>query len=466
MERIWREGSALVRQRRPCTRRYDALVCTIPIQELAAALEGTPPEILRRRQCAALQLARHRLGWPGRRARPDYTAIYVPDPEVRFHRLSFPAAFSPHNAPPGQSIIQAEITTNPGDGTHEMSDEELLADVINDLQDMDLVRRSEVCYSRVLRTKYGYVVQNDDCRRYLKRAKAYFEQIGIPLCGRVAEFEYINMDVCIERARKVGRSFEPRAPLSRSPMEMSRMKPSRRPYFEIANPEIPTNHGGASARPARAGCRMRLGRAWSGIATLAWPSRGWRGSFGGFHRKSQDASRRRLRRRRHPAGRLSIHGRQQFDVILFSDMLEHLADPLDVLMRHYQLLAPGGQMLISLPNVAIWNVRLALLLGRFEYGDTGTLDRTHMRFFTRRSFRRFLGDARPRRQPQARHARNTPAVRAVDQADVRQGIGNSPARRFFVHHGLGALPVVSAAGSIPWSAGSAALARACWRSSS
>ena len=50
-------------------------------------------------------------------------------------------------------------------------------------------------------------------------------------------------------------------------------------------------------------------------------------------------------------------------------------------------------MLISLPNVAIWNVRFALLLGQFEYGDTGTLDRTHMRFFTRRSFRRFLSEA-------------------------------------------------------------------------
>jgi len=134
---------------------------------------------------------------------PDFTAIYVPDPEVRFHRLSFPAVFSPHNAPPGQSIIQAEITTNPGDGTHELSDGELLADVISELQDMDLVRGSEVSYSRVLRTKYGYVVQNDACRRYLRQAKAYFEGVGIALCGRVAEFEYINIDVCIERAMKV-----------------------------------------------------------------------------------------------------------------------------------------------------------------------------------------------------------------------------------------------------------------------
>ncbi len=78
---------------------------------------------------------------------------------------------------------------------------------------------------------------------------------------------------------------------------------------------------------------------------------------------------------------------------MFSDILEHVTNPKDVLDRHLPLLAPGGHILISLPNVAIWNVRLALLFGRFEYGDTGTLDRTHMRFFTRRSLRQLLSDA-------------------------------------------------------------------------
>ncbi len=203
VERIWKEGSRWCVGNGRDIRRYDALVCTIPIQELAETLEGTPPEIL-----AAVRALRYNslvtvtIGLDSARL-PDYTAIYVPNPEVRFHRLSFPAMFSPHNAPPGQSIIQAEITTNPGDGTHELTDEALLADVIDDLQNMDLARPSEVCYARVLRTKYGYVVQNDDCRRNLKQAKTYFERIGIPLCGRVAEFEYINMDACIERARSV-----------------------------------------------------------------------------------------------------------------------------------------------------------------------------------------------------------------------------------------------------------------------
>jgi protoporphyrinogen oxidase len=221
VEHIWKEGTRWCVSDGRATHRYDALASTIPIQELAAALEGTPPEIL-----AAVNALRYNslvtvsVGLDSARL-PDYTAIYVPDPAVRFHRLSFPAAFSPHNAPPGRSIIQAEITTNPGDGTHEMPDQELLGDVMNDLQDMDLVRRSEVCYARVLRTKYGYVVQNDDCRRYLKQAKAYFEQIGIPLCGRVAEFEYINMDVCIDRARKLADRLNRATPVSLVPVEIS-----------------------------------------------------------------------------------------------------------------------------------------------------------------------------------------------------------------------------------------------------
>jgi protoporphyrinogen oxidase len=207
VERIWKEGNRWCVSNGLFTRRYEGLVCTIPIQELAAALDGTPPGILNAVNALRYNsLVTVTVGVDSTRI-PNYTAIYVPDPEVRFHRLSFPAVFSPHNAPRGQALVQAEITTNPGDGTHEMTDEELLADVIHDIEHMDLVRRSEVCYSRVLRTEYGYVVQNDDCRRYLKVAKAYFEQVGIPLCGRVAEFEYINMDVCIERARKVADQF-------------------------------------------------------------------------------------------------------------------------------------------------------------------------------------------------------------------------------------------------------------------
>jgi SAM-dependent methyltransferase len=82
-----------------------------------------------------------------------------------------------------------------------------------------------------------------------------------------------------------------------------------------------------------------------------------------------------------------------FEAIVYGDVLEHLSDPLPVLVALNRSLAAGGRVIVSVPNVAHLWVRLSLLLGRWDYGDRGILDRTHLRFFTRRSFVRFLGDA-------------------------------------------------------------------------
>jgi 2-polyprenyl-3-methyl-5-hydroxy-6-metoxy-1,4-benzoquinol methylase len=75
-------------------------------------------------------------------------------------------------------------------------------------------------------------------------------------------------------------------------------------------------------------------------------------------------------------------GSKKFDQIVFSDVLEHVYDPLSVLRSYLIYLKPGGQILISLPNVTNWHTRLAILFGRFNYQDSGVLDRTHIRFFT------------------------------------------------------------------------------------
>ena len=74
------------------------------------------------------------------------------------------------------------------------------------------------------------------------------------------------------------------------------------------------------------------------------------------------------------------------DLILFLDVLEHLFAPDKVLAAMVKILAPGGTVIVSLPNVAHLSVSLPLLLGgRFDYADAGILDRTHMRFFVRTS---------------------------------------------------------------------------------
>jgi 2-polyprenyl-3-methyl-5-hydroxy-6-metoxy-1,4-benzoquinol methylase len=74
-----------------------------------------------------------------------------------------------------------------------------------------------------------------------------------------------------------------------------------------------------------------------------------------------------------------------YDAVLALDVLEHISDPVRVLAALSVLLAPGGRLVISVPNVAHWTVRFGLLSGRFDYVETGILDRTHLRFFTRES---------------------------------------------------------------------------------
>jgi 2-polyprenyl-3-methyl-5-hydroxy-6-metoxy-1,4-benzoquinol methylase len=74
-----------------------------------------------------------------------------------------------------------------------------------------------------------------------------------------------------------------------------------------------------------------------------------------------------------------------FDAIVFADVLEHLRDPWTVLAFSRLLLAPGGLAVLSLPNIAHWTGRRAMLRGLFPYASHGLFDRTHLRFFTRQS---------------------------------------------------------------------------------
>lgn len=82
----------------------------------------------------------------------------------------------------------------------------------------------------------------------------------------------------------------------------------------------------------------------------------------------------------------------RFDSILACDVLEHLRAPEQVLKVLSGLLQPMGSLVISLPNIAYAGVVAAMRAGVFDYADKGLLDRTHLRFFTRRSIEQLLMD--------------------------------------------------------------------------
>lgn len=72
-----------------------------------------------------------------------------------------------------------------------------------------------------------------------------------------------------------------------------------------------------------------------------------------------------------------------FDCIIFNDVLEHMADPYSLLIGVKSKLKPSGVIIASIPNVRFWrNLKQFAVYGKWEYKDTGVLDKTHLRFFT------------------------------------------------------------------------------------
>lgn len=84
---------------------------------------------------------------------------------------------------------------------------------------------------------------------------------------------------------------------------------------------------------------------------------------------------------------------EEFDAVIFADVLEHLIDPVDVLSRSRDVLKGNGFAVVSLPNVAYWRIRWDLLLGRFDYTEDGIMDHTHLHFYTRASIARLVREA-------------------------------------------------------------------------
>ncbi|MBG9782758.1 class I SAM-dependent methyltransferase [Shouchella lehensis] len=74
---------------------------------------------------------------------------------------------------------------------------------------------------------------------------------------------------------------------------------------------------------------------------------------------------------------------EQFDAIIFADVLEHTLDPWSVLTKVKPYLKKTGAIYASIPNVGHISIIEELIQGTWNYVDAGLLDKTHFRFFTK-----------------------------------------------------------------------------------
>jgi 2-polyprenyl-3-methyl-5-hydroxy-6-metoxy-1,4-benzoquinol methylase len=82
-----------------------------------------------------------------------------------------------------------------------------------------------------------------------------------------------------------------------------------------------------------------------------------------------------------------------YDVLILSEVLEHLIDPWGVMKALAPFVKPGGRVYASSPNISHHKVIRSLFAGRFDYEVEGVMDRTHVRWFTPASYRAMFEDA-------------------------------------------------------------------------
>ena len=86
--------------------------------------------------------------------------------------------------------------------------------------------------------------------------------------------------------------------------------------------------------------------------------------------------------------RLELAG--AFDLVLATELFEHLVDPFAFLAKARALVRAGGRILLSTPNTGHYSIVQDLLAGRWDYLPVGLLCYTHVRFFTEATLRDWL----------------------------------------------------------------------------
>jgi SAM-dependent methyltransferase len=136
------------------------------------------------------------------------------------------------------------------------------------------------------------------------------------------------------------------------------------------------------------------------------------------------------------------------DLVLFLDVLEHLASPEGLLREMLADLPQSATVIVSVPNVAHASVSIPLFFqGRFDYQEAGILDRTHLRFFYRDSAVALLNRAGLRVTEGLEGGLDGPKTRLLDQITFGR-LRNHLAKQYIMRADL--MPVGEVQGPIKW----------------
>lgn len=188
------------------TRIFDRLITTIPVhtatQALGTAIEEDIAATVASLKYNSISICvvsakQDTLG--------DNFAVMVPDKSFVFHRLSKLNFMGENYAGPnGETVLLVEVTFREGDLVSKMSDEELKARIVDDLDRIGFTKKDDVTNVSLKAFKYAYVIYDLGHRPNMDKVLSYYEdRLGILMTGRFGVFEYVNMDQVLRMSKNL-----------------------------------------------------------------------------------------------------------------------------------------------------------------------------------------------------------------------------------------------------------------------
>jgi protoporphyrinogen oxidase len=183
---------------------FDRLIYTLPLSQLASLVTDLPPTV--REACAALRyqgIYCLNIGVD----RPDISDkhwVYFYEHGFPFHRLSFPANFTPHNVPPGKSSISMEIAFS---DVRPLDRERIVDEALDALRSAGILRPDdlvELVFAQEILP--AYVIYDRDHAANVEVIRSWLAEQGILLAGRFGEWQYFNMDHAMKSGRDAARA--------------------------------------------------------------------------------------------------------------------------------------------------------------------------------------------------------------------------------------------------------------------
>jgi protoporphyrinogen oxidase len=190
------------------THEAGVVASTLPLHALPNLVDGMPSQVeacIRRLRTNATVIIT--MGFKGVDEN-KWTAVYVPDKDFMPNRISYPAVFSPENAPPGCFSIQSEIIIPTLSDVSHLDDDFFTSHVLEGLRSRGLIPNgAELSSVYVDRYELAYVVYTQGFESDLRIVMSWAREKGIILHGRFGSHNYLNVDGCLEQSIGLARQL-------------------------------------------------------------------------------------------------------------------------------------------------------------------------------------------------------------------------------------------------------------------